>query len=133
MLRSYPVNAARRAQLAVVLRVVAIAIVIALSPRLLSGVHVADYAAALVAAVVYVLLSVAIGWLVRLPVLAVSILPGLFTLGLFFFLVPVIANAILLKLTAYALSGFDIASWGTAFLLSLGLRALEFVVERVAK
>jgi uncharacterized membrane protein YvlD (DUF360 family) len=124
---------ARRTQLRIVLRVFAIAVVIALSPRVLDGVRVADYAAALIAAVVYVLLDVAIGWLIRIPVAVVSILPGLLTLGLFFFLVPIIANAIILKLAASVLGSFDLRTWTAAFLLSVGLRLLDAFIDRVGE
>lgn len=126
-------NFARRAQVGTVLRVLAITFVIAMSPRVLDGVRVDGYAAALTAAVVYVLLSMGIGWLVRLPVAALSILPGLLTLGLFFLLVPIIANAIMLKLTAWVLSSFDIETWFAAFLLSLGLRLAEIALDRIAQ
>jgi putative membrane protein len=126
-------NAARRAQLGMIARVPSITFVIAMAPRLFEDIRVNGYSAALIAAVVYVLLGIAIGWLVRLPVAAISILPGLLTLGLFFFLVPIIANAILLKLAAAVLSSFDVASWTAAFLLSLTLRAVEFLLERIAQ
>jgi uncharacterized membrane protein YvlD (DUF360 family) len=125
--------AARRAQLQIVLRVLAIALVIALSPRVLDGVRVGGYAAALITAVVYIVLDIAIGWLIRIPVAVLSILPGLLTLGLFFFLVPIIANAIILKLTAFVLSSFDLQTWIAAFLLSIGLRMLDAVIDRVGQ
>jgi uncharacterized membrane protein YvlD (DUF360 family) len=124
---------ARRAQLRTVLRVLAIALVIALSPRVLGGVRVGGYTAALIAAVVYIVLDAAIGWLVRIPVAVLSILPGVLTLGLFFFLVPIIANAIILKLTAYVLSTFDLQTWTAAFLLSIGLRVLDALIDRVGQ
>jgi uncharacterized membrane protein YvlD (DUF360 family) len=60
-----------------------------------------------------------------------SILPGVLTLGVFFLLVPIIVNAILLELTAFALSTFDLRSWTAAFLLSLMLRMVELLIDRV--
>jgi uncharacterized membrane protein YvlD (DUF360 family) len=132
-LHRYPVSVTRRAQLRIVLRVLAIAVVIALSPRVLDGVRVGGYAAALITAVVYVVLDIAIGWLIRIPVAVLSIVPGLLTLGLFFFLVPIIANAIILKLAASILSTFDLQTWTAAFLLSAGLRALDAVIDNVGQ
>lgn len=126
-------NLAGRAHVGTALRVLVITIVIALAPRVLDGVRVGGYAAALIAAVVYVLLGFAIGWLVRLPVLAVSIVPGLLSLGLFFLLVPIIVNAIILKLTAWVLDSFDIHTWTSALLLSLGLRLAEIALDRIAQ
>jgi uncharacterized membrane protein YvlD (DUF360 family) len=122
---------ARGTAMRIALRVLAIAVVIALSPRVLDGVRVGGYEAALIAAVVYVLLDVAIGWLIRIPVAVVSILPGLLTLGLFFFLVPIIANAIILKLTASVLGAFDLQTWTAAFLLSVALRVLDAFIDRL--
>jgi len=77
-----------------------VTLVIALSPQLISDIHVDSFGSALLAAAVYGVLFVLIGWLIRLGVAVLSIVPGVLTLGLFFLLVPLIANAILLKLTA---------------------------------
>jgi uncharacterized membrane protein YvlD (DUF360 family) len=124
---------ARPALLRIALRVLAIAVVIALSPRVLDGVRIGGHEAALIAAVVYVLLDFAIGWLIRIPVAVLSILPGLLTLGLFFFLVPIIANAIILKLTASVLGAFDLRTWTAAFLLSVGLRVLDAFIDHIGE
>jgi uncharacterized membrane protein YvlD (DUF360 family) len=122
---------ARRSQLRVLLHVLVITVLIANAPLVLDGVAIDGYAPALISAVVYVLLSAAIGWLIRLPIAVLSILPGLMTLGLFFLLVPIIANAVLLKLTAFVLSSFDLPTWTAAFLLSLALRLAELLVDRI--
>jgi uncharacterized membrane protein YvlD (DUF360 family) len=103
--------------------------VIALSPKLTSDIHVDDFGSALFAAFVYGVLFVLIGWVIRLIVTLLSIVPGILTLGLFFFLVPVISNAILLKLTARMLGSFDVTSWSAAFLLSLALTVLGLLVD----
>lgn len=103
--------------------------VIALSPKLTSDIRVESLSSALWAALVYGVLFVVIGWLVRLVVTLLSIVPGVLTLGLFFVLVPVISNAILLKLTAGTLGSFDVRSWSAAFVLSLVITVLGLIVD----
>ena len=106
-----------------------VTVVIALSPRLSSDIHVDDFGSALWAAFVYGLLFVLIGWLIRFVVTLMSIVPGILTLGLFFVLVPIISNAVLLKLTARMLGSFDVTSWTAAFLLSLAVTLLGLLVD----
>jgi len=106
-----------------------VTLVIALSPRISSDIHVDDFGSALWAAFVYGLLFVLIGWLIRLVVTLMSIVPGILTLGLFFVLVPIISNAVLLKLTARMLGSFDVTSWTAAFLLSLAITLLGLFVD----
>jgi uncharacterized membrane protein YvlD (DUF360 family) len=103
--------------------------VIALSPEVTSDIRVQSLSSALWAAFVYGVLFVVIGWLVRLVVTLLSIVPGVLTLGLFFVLVPVISNAILLKLTAGTLGSFDVRSWSAAFVLSLVITVLGLIVD----
>lgn len=110
-------------------RLIVVALVIAVSPQILPGVRVGGFGAALIAALVYGLLFVFIGWLVAAVVAVLSLVPGILTLGLFFLLVPVIANTILLKMTAGMLTSFDIGSWSSAFLLSLILSLVNLVLD----
>lgn len=101
-----------------------------LSPAVLDDVQVRGMAAALWSASLYGVLFVALGWLVRLSVTLLAIVPGLLTFGLFFLLVPWIANTVLLKLTADLLGGFHIGSWTSAFVLSAALALLNVALER---
>jgi uncharacterized membrane protein YvlD (DUF360 family) len=110
-------------------KLVAATLVIAISPQLISGIKVGGLMAALAAALIYGFLFVFVGWLIRLVVVLLSIVPGILTLGLFFLLVPIIANAILLKLTAGMLSSFDIGSWSAAFLLSFVLSVVNLLLD----
>lgn len=106
-----------------------VTLVIALSPQLSSSIHVASFGSALWAALVYGVLFVVIGWLIRLLVTMLSIVPGVLTLGLFFVLVPIISNAVLLKLTAGLLGSFDVRTWGAAFVLSFVLTVIGLFIE----
>jgi uncharacterized membrane protein YvlD (DUF360 family) len=110
-------------------KLVVATLVIAVSPQLISGIKVQGMTGAFAAAVIYGCLFVFIGWLIRLVVVLLSIVPGILTLGLFFLLVPIIANAVLLKLTAGLLTSFDIGSWGAAFLLSFVLSVVNLLLD----
>ena len=107
-----------------------VTIVIAVAPRLSDEISVrGGLGAALWAALVYGVLFVVIGWLVRTVVTVLSIVPGVLTFGLFFVLVPLISNAVLLKLTAGLLGSFTIRTWGAAFVLSLVLTVLGLLID----
>ena len=107
-----------------------VSLVIAVSPRLSDAIHVrGGLGAALRAALVYGVLFVLIGWLVRTVVTVLSIVPGVLTFGLFFVLVPLLTNMVLLKLTAGLLASFEIRTWGAAFVLSLALTALGLIID----
>lgn len=103
--------------------------VIALAPHVSSDIYVRGIGAALWAAVVYGVLFTLIGWLVSIFVTVLSIVPGVLTFGLFFVLVPIISNAVLLKLTAGMLGSFAIRTWAAAFFLSLALTVLGLLVD----
>jgi putative membrane protein len=116
-----------------VVRLLAMMVVIALAPRVLDGVRVAGWSSALIAALVYAALALLIGWLVRLVVAVLSFVPGVLTFGLFFLLVPIIANAVLLKLTSGLLASFEIRTWTAAFLLGIALSLVNALFERSAR
>jgi uncharacterized membrane protein YvlD (DUF360 family) len=113
-----------------VLKLIVMMVVIAFAPRVIDGVRVDGMAAALVAAAVYGALALLIGWLVRLVVAMLSIVPGVLTFGLFFLLVPIIANAVLLKLTSGLLSSFEIRTWTAAFVLAIVLGLVGALFDR---
>jgi uncharacterized membrane protein YvlD (DUF360 family) len=107
-----------------------VASVIALAPQVTTSIRVDGLGSALWAALVYGVLFVWIGWFIKLIVAMLSLVPGILTLGLFFLLVPVITNAVLLKLTAGMLGSFDVRSWSAAFALSLVLTLIGLMFDR---
>ena len=111
------------------LKLLVVAAVIALSPNFISGVHVSGFGAALLAALVYGVLFVLIGWLVRAVLFLFSIVPGVLTFGLFFLVVPLIANTILLRATAGLLRSFEIRTWTAALVLSAALSVINYAFE----
>jgi uncharacterized membrane protein YvlD (DUF360 family) len=114
----------------IVLKLLVMMIVIAFAPNVIGGVRVDGMSSALVAAAVYGVLAVLIGWLVRLVVTVLSIVPGVLTFGLFFLLVPIIANAVLLKMTSGMLASFEIRTWTAAFLLAIVLGLVNALFDR---
>jgi putative membrane protein len=74
--------------------------------RFLPSVRVKSVGAAIIVAIVFSLLNFFLGWFIR----AVLFVPALFTLGLLFFFVPFIVNAVLLWLTDKLIKSFSIES-----------------------
>lgn len=81
--------------------------VLALS-RLFSGVKIKSVAAAVVVAIVFSVLNVFLGWLIRVAL----IVPAILTLGILFLFVPFIVNAVLLWLTDKLIGSFEIETTG---------------------
>ena len=111
------------------LKLLIVAGVIVLSPRFIAGVSVSGFGAAVRAALLYGVLFVLIGWLVRAVVFFFSIVPGILTFGLFFLVIPLLANTILLRWTAGMMRTFEIRTWGAAFVLSALLSVVNYVFE----
>ena len=89
-------------------------------PYVLPGVQVSSFGAALIAALVLGLVNT----IVR-PVLILLTLPAtILTLGLFILVI----NALLFWLVAYVLEGFQVASFGTAFIGALAYSVITTVV-----
>jgi putative membrane protein len=74
--------------------------------RVLPSVRIRGAGTAVLVAVVFSVLNVFLGWLIR----AVLFVPALLTLGLLFFFVPFIVNTVLLWLTDKAIASFEIRS-----------------------
>ena len=100
------------------------------APQLFPKVKVRTGFAALMVAVVFGVLNVAIGWLVMTLVTVVSLPAIVFTGGVFKLLIPTIANGLLLKLTEGILKDFEIKGWLPAFGMGL-LFAVGGVVVRI--
>lgn len=106
-----------------------VSLVIAAAPRISDGITVGSMEAAVIATLVYGLLFVFVGWAVMLLVGLFSIVPGVLTLGLFFLLIPTLVNMVLLKMTAGLIAGFQIHTWGAAFVLSAVLGVVNWLFE----
>ncbi len=81
--------------------------VLALS-KIFSSVKVKSWGTAVVVAIVFSVLNVLLGWLIRVALF----LPAILTLGLLFLFVPFIVNTILLWLTDKLLGSFEIETLG---------------------
>jgi putative membrane protein len=76
--------------------------------RYLPGVQIKRTASALAVAVVFSVLNVVVGWLIKVVLAAVLFLPAILTLGLAWVLVPFVANAVLLWITDEFLDTFEL-------------------------
>src|SRR5580658_4518690 len=74
--------------------------------RVLPSVRIQSAGSAIVVAITFSVLNFFLGWLIR----ALLFVPAILTLGLLFFFVPLIVNAVLLWATDKFLSGFEITS-----------------------
>lgn len=84
--------------------------VLALS-RIFSTVKIKSVASAVVVAIVFSVLNVFLGWLIRVALFV----PAILTLGVLFLFVPFIVNAVLLWLTDKLLGSFEIETAGALF------------------
>jgi putative membrane protein len=85
--------------------------------NVIRGIEVDGFLAALIAALVYGLLSATIGFLLKVITLPLAIL----TLGIFLLVI----NALMLRLTAAFVSGFRVLGFGPAFFGSILLTIVD--------
>ena len=89
------------------------------APQLFPGVKVRTGFAALMVALVFGVLNVAIGWLVTTLVAVISLPAIVLTGGIFKLLIPTLVNGVLLKMTDGILKDFEIKGWMPAFGMGL--------------
>ena len=100
-----------------------------IAPYVVPGVKVKGIESAVAIALVFALLNFFIGWLLHWVLVAVSLPFVLLTLGLFVFVVTVVVNAVLLKITDAALDSFELQGWMPAFAMGLLFAAGGKVAE----
>jgi putative membrane protein len=98
--------------------------------RFLPSVKVKSVGSALVVAIVFSVLNVLLGGFIRV----LLIVPGILTLGLLFFFVPLIVNTILLWLTDKLMGSFEIETLGglvtsAAILTTVNWLFVRFVTQ----
>jgi putative membrane protein len=102
--------------------------------RFLPGVQIKRTRSAVLVAVVFSLLNLAIGWLVKLLLFAVLLIPAVFTLGLAFVVLPFVANAILLWITDELLETFELKDTRVLLIAAGAITAanalLHFAINR---
>jgi len=93
------------------------AIALMLSASIINGVYIKGFGKAIIVAIVLALLNTTVGAFLKVLTFPISVI----TLGLFTFVI----NAFVLRLTAGLIDGFEIESFGKAFILSLILALLN--------
>src|ERR1022692_3524987 len=94
-----------------VLHLATLTVTVLLLSRIFSTVKVKSVASALVVAIVFSVLNVLLGWLIRVALFV----PAILTLGVLFLFVPFIVNAVMLWLTDKLLGSFEIETAGALF------------------
>jgi putative membrane protein len=89
--------------------------------NVIRGIEVDGFVAALIAALVYGLLSTTIGFVLKVITIPLAII----TLGLFLFVV----NALMLRLTAALVPGFRVLGFGPAFFGSILLTIVDWLLR----
>ena len=89
-----------------------LAITVFLLARLVPSVRVRSFGSAVLVAVVFSVLNFFLGFVLKLFIGALIFVPAILTLGLLFFLVPFLVNAVLLWLTDKAMASFEIRTMG---------------------
>lgn len=89
--------------------------------QIVPGIFIESFGAALIAALVYGLVSVTLGFLLKLVSLPLIIL----TLGLFWLVI----NALMLQLAAALVPGFRVRGFGAAFLGALLLTLVQWLLR----
>lgn len=91
--------------------------------RFLPGVRIHSTRSAAIVAVVFGLLNLVVGWLVKAALAAVLFLPAVLTLGLAWLLVPFLANVLLLWVTDKILDAFEIRDGKTLLISAAAITA----------
>jgi putative membrane protein len=91
--------------------------------RFLPGVAIKRTRSALLVAVVFSVLNVVVGWLIKLLLGAVLFIPAVLTLGLAWVLVPFLANAVLLWITDELLDTFELRDTRALLLAATAITA----------
>ena len=106
-----------------ILHLLCLAAVIFMVARLLPGVECGSYGTALLVAIVYSLINVTLG--ILLKILSIPFI--IVTLGIFL----IVINTFLLWLTDRLLSNFYIDGIGTTFIVALIITFAEFILDAI--
>jgi putative membrane protein len=106
----------------VLMHLAVLAATILVLSRVLPSVHIRSAGTAIVVAVTFSVVNFFLGWLIR----ALLFVPAIFTLGLLFFFVPLIVNAVVLWITDKALAGFEITTARGLFLSAVAITLVNW-------
>src|SRR5262245_50006557 len=106
-----------------VLHLVLLTATVLLLARFLPSVRVKSVGSAIIVAIVFSVLNVLLGWLIR----AFLFVPALLTLGLLFLFVPFIVNTVLLWLTDKLMGSFKIETLGGLLFSSAVITAVNWL------
>ncbi len=102
---------------------------ILLASRILPGMKVKDYQAAVWVAVLFAVLNAVLGWALKAMVGFLLFLPGILTCGLLFGAIPLLVNAILLWMADKIMDDLEIRGMGPLLGASLFLAVAQALVH----
>jgi putative membrane protein len=102
-------------------------VTVLLLARYLPGVHIRTRNTAIVVAVVFSLIDFFIGWLLGLLIGAITIIPAILTLGLFWLLIPFLVNIVVLWLTDKLMASFELRDGRTLLIAAGAISLANFV------
>lgn len=104
-------------------RILLTALAVFISSSLIEGVHISNYATAVIVALVLALLNSFVK-----PILVLLTLPAtLFSFGLFLLVI----NTLIIKWAGAMVRGFDVANWWSAFWFSVVLSVITTLLQAV--
>jgi putative membrane protein len=107
-----------------ILQLIGLALVVYyLLPYLVDGISVEDYQAAIIAALVFAFINIAVKPIVKIVTLPLNIV----TLGLFGFIV----NVLLFWFVASIISGFTVATFTAALFGAIVMTAANWLIEKI--
>jgi putative membrane protein len=105
--------------ISILISFIAYTLIAFVSSQIIPGIKIKGFGAAALVAFVFGVLNLLLGWLLTFLLTAITLPLACLTFGLFWFLVPLIVNAILLKITDVVLEPFELKGWLPAFAMSL--------------
>jgi len=123
MKESKPSRSPRRLRLRLLIHWVLTALAVWIVAQFVPGIHVSGITAALIAAVVIGFINATLGLLLKIVTFPLTIL----TLGLFWFVI----NALMLKLAAALVPGFEVRGFIPAFIGSILISIVSWVLQQL--
>lgn len=101
--------------------------------KLLPGVRINSTRGAATVAVVFGVLNLVVGWLVKMALSALLFIPAILTLGLAWLFVPFLANCLLLWVTDKLLEAFELRDGKALMISAVCITAVNGVLHYVLR
>jgi len=103
----------------------------AISPQLIRGVRVDSVGTAALVAILFGVVNVLLGWLIAFLLTIITLPLAILTFGLFWVIVPILGNMLLLLVVDSLLDDFELEGWTPAFLMGTLFAAGGYVASHL--